>query len=186
MYATSKSVFGYSPMMEGETGIYVICNDKGILDNVNSFMRDKGIVGIMDTAGRLHYMVDARRSANYAAEKVTQIAQERVVNKASLNETESFNELVLQTMRENGFDMTLVGSFIICEMVQSIKLVSTTNLSMKILYSRVASHLKMTYSQMERDVRYSIRKSKLGESKMRTISLILMLYQETCKKIPPS
>ena len=52
MYATSKSVFGYSPMMEGETGIYVICNDKGILDNVNSFMRDKGIVGIMDTAGR--------------------------------------------------------------------------------------------------------------------------------------
>jgi len=54
------SSFGYSLYPDKEVGFYVVCSDRMILDKINSMMKNRGFVGISDTAGRLHYMVDAR------------------------------------------------------------------------------------------------------------------------------
>jgi hypothetical protein len=65
-----QSTFGYSLSPDEEVGFYVVCSDRMILDSINSLMKNRGYIGISDTAGRLHYMVDARSGIRAAVNQL--------------------------------------------------------------------------------------------------------------------
>ena len=53
-------------------GFYIAASDQEILAQVNRLMTRSGYVGIMDTAGRLQYLVDGRRGSPYAARRIVE------------------------------------------------------------------------------------------------------------------
>ena len=55
---------------ETETGIYVVCSDEILLKTSNSMLKRKGIVGVADATGKVHYVVDARSNPGYAARRI--------------------------------------------------------------------------------------------------------------------
>ena len=56
-----------------ETGIYIACNDRALLDTINSMMGRRGIVGISDAEGKFHYIVDGRKNSKKAISKIDDI-----------------------------------------------------------------------------------------------------------------
>ena len=108
---TTPSSFGYSLYPEKEIGFYVVCNDRMILDNINSLMKNKRLIGISDTAGRMHYMIDARAGAYSAVHNITKQAFRK------LDHTTVSNSCILETveavMTKHNMDRGLLGTRII-------------------------------------------------------------------------
>lgn len=171
MNAVDERKFGYSHTLQDEIGIYVICSDKGIVDNVNHFMRGRGVVGITDTAGRIHYMVDARRNQYSAADKINELAVQSMSGNA-------INQQISDMLEEYGFDMSLIGTLILCKLIRRLHEHGQAPIGMKQLYAKVSSDTNMTYVQMERDVRYAIRKSKYPWENTKSIQVIRMIERK--------
>ena len=53
-----------------EYGFYIACDDRAILNCVNSMLLNSGMVGISSADGKMHYLVDGRRGRDFAANQV--------------------------------------------------------------------------------------------------------------------
>ena len=56
-----------------ETGVYVACTDRSLLDTINSMLSHKGIIGISDAEGKFHYIVDGRSHSEKAMSRINEI-----------------------------------------------------------------------------------------------------------------
>lgn len=55
---------------KNEFGFYIACDDRSILKCINSMLLDNGMVGLSDTEGKVHYLIDGRRGGNYVLGRV--------------------------------------------------------------------------------------------------------------------
>ncbi len=151
--------FGYSSSIGEETGIYIVCNDKNIMENINSMMHRNGMIKISDTAGRTHYMIDARKMPTAVVDKINEIMLDSDINSLGSN-TKGFNYAIKRILEEYRFDFNLIGTDILRFLIRKYSLrVSDSQITMKHLYLLASEEFRMTCDQIERDVRYSIRKS---------------------------
>ena len=51
----------------GTVEMNVVCSDLSLLENINSLLREKGVISVEDESGVLHYIVDARYNRKEAA-----------------------------------------------------------------------------------------------------------------------
>ena len=170
--------FGYQSM-EREVGFYVVCSDKMILDNINSMMRKRGLLGISDTAGRVHYMVDARRGIPSAVNKITGQAL-KGLDYSSLSNAQII-AAADEVIQRHGLDMVLLGTRI-CRyiLVQSIKDTSLMSSVTKRAYGIAASEFSMTSTQIERNLRYAFRKLQIYLDGRRNAYILNRLFSELC------
>ena len=150
----------------GTVEMNVVCSDLSLLENVNSLLREKGVISVEDESGVLHYIVDARYNRKEAAGKVT------TLNPRSKNEpdpAESYLELCVKSvLREYGFDMSLIGSIIIHKsLYDAFSNHMPLPTTMKSLYCDTGKIFGLTLEQSERDVRYAITKSCLKNMRSR-------------------
>ena len=177
-------------LTDTETGIYVVCDDEFLLKTLNGMLKRKGIIGVTDAEGKVHYVVDARRNPGYAARHIHDIIEEireegqpgenvlpGTVNEGMLAST------VEDVLREHSFEPSLLGTRAIFILVTKIALrESTGHLSPKVLFDYAADALEINYNHVERNIRYAIYKSNFKEKKMKSISIIRLLAEEVRKR----
>ena len=56
-----------------KTEFFIIANDKDLLAKITNLMSRKGYVGVVDTAGRVHYLLDGRNNPYRLTECISNI-----------------------------------------------------------------------------------------------------------------
>ena len=174
---TMPTSFGYSIYPEKEVGFYVVCSDRMILDNINSLMKNRGFVGISDTAGRFHYMVDARFGVHSA---VNHIAGEacRKMDYTSLSNAhvlETVEEVISRYSMDRGLLGTRIIRFILMQSLRDPSLMTTVS---KRLYPLAGKEFGISSSQVERNLRYTLSRISLYDKGYRNVHIIQHLHDE--------
>lgn len=162
-----------------ETGIYIICNDRSLLDKINDMLRFKGVIGVADAEGKFHYFVDGRKTFAKLASEVDDI----VTRNAANLECEAPESMVVDSVRAvlifYDFDMSLIGTTAMFEILRRMVIYRDVYYhGVRQLYSIAADRLKLSYEQTERDIRYAVKKSSLDNSGMKTTEMFRLLADE--------
>lgn len=177
-----KSAFGYAKELQDEIGIYIVCNDMSLLNAINVLMRKRGLVAVSDTAGRHHYIIDARKNPMIAARRMEQLIFSDESKIANILDKFGYNiadldEAISQILEYHNFDRTLNGTKLIRRLLKSF-IQSSETASFKKLYSDVGKKYKMTYQQVERNIRYAVQKSDLWELGIKNSKIFMRLTEE--------
>ncbi|MBR4403583.1 MAG: hypothetical protein IKT10_00560 [Clostridiales bacterium] len=150
----------------GTVEMNVICSDLSLLENINTLLREKGVISVEDESGVLHYIVDGRYNRKEAAGRVTSL---RPRTQTDLDPAESYLELCVKSvLREYGFDMSHIGTILIHKsLFDSFSNHLPLPTTMKSLYCETGKVFGLTLEQSERDVRYAITKSCLKNMRSR-------------------
>jgi hypothetical protein len=172
-----QSTFGYSLSPDEEVGFYVVCSDRMILDSINSLMKNRGYIGISDTAGRLHYMVDARSGIRAAVNHITTEAN-RKLEYSSLS-----NACILETVEEilkrYELDRGLLGTRIVRYiLIQSLRDPTLLTVVSKRLYPLAGKEFGISASQVERNLRYAFSRITLYREGLRNVHILQHLHDE--------
>ena len=165
-----------------ETGFYVVCNDKMILDNINHLMKDRGFLGVSDMSGRMHYMIDARKNVYSAVHHILQEVTEGALIPSLTNREMKDEILVLFDMYQ--IDTKLIGGRLLRD-VLFLTLRSPTllhNIS-KSVYPAIAKRSGLSSTQVERDIRYAIHKSELSDEGFKNVTAIRFLHDCLTERI---
>lgn len=146
----------------GEYGFYIACDDRSILNCVNAMLLSSGVVGLSDTEGRMHYLIDGRRGRNYAVQKVNENV---LLLKERFREEDKMEDILISSaidrvLSRNGFRSNLIGTqlihFCLMCLYRDPELIKSVS---KKLYPMIETPYKMSSQQIERNIRYSITKS---------------------------
>lgn len=175
---------------ETETGIYVVCSDEILLRTINNMLKRKGIIGVTDATGKVHYVVDARSNPGYAARRIHDLVED-ISGEEGVKDDISFgsmkestlNSIIEGVLREHGFEPSLLGSRAIFILVKKLTIwESAGHLSPKQLFDYAAEALEITYNHVERNIRYAIYKSDLGGQRLKSMTVIRMLAGEARRR----
>lgn len=153
-------------LKKGVVEMSVVCSDLSLLENINSLLKQKGVISVEDEDGVLHYIVDGRCNRSEVAGKVTSINPCDTPDKSR---EDSYLELCVRSvLREYGFDMALIGSVLIYRAIMtSLKRGQPLPPTMKSMYCESGKEYNLSLEQCERDVRYAITRSSLKNMRSR-------------------
>ena len=179
-----KNVFGYSNKMYEEIGIYIVCDDAELLQSINRILRKNGLFTVTDTAGRHHFLIDARKNPCAATQYIKQLLTP--VPSKDLN-MPSFDGVMLDNtirtvMSFHGFDNTLIGTVLLASVIKHLY---TEGLSLhyKKIYSEVGKDYSMTSAQVERNIRYCLQKSDMWNEGMKNSKACMTLLEEVKEEV---
>jgi Sporulation initiation factor Spo0A C terminal len=188
-HATHSSPI-YPYRAQTEVGFYVVCNDRMILDNINDLLKRKGMVGISDTAGHMHYLVDGRRNIYEAAGHIASEALRAM--DASTYSGESLMAAIEEIVQRYRLDPSLLGTRILRSMlVLLIGDPSLVTVVTKQLYPLVGKEYGISVAQIERNLRYAMVRTTLHRDGLGNVQIIRRLYDDLVgvllreKKEPP-
>ena len=170
---------------ENMTGIYIVCSDSNLLADINRMFKRRGIIGVTDTAGRVRYIVDVRSNKWNAVKAINRFLNlegftELTEMGGEAAEERIVNEAVGKVLSEYGFNPSHLGTkalFILVKMILD-RGIAMKNVSVRELYNPVADHLRLSYSQMERNIRYAVKSSGMNAGGTRTSILVQKLALE--------
>ena len=162
-------------------GFYIAASDQDILTQVSRLMSRNGYVGVMDTAGRVQYLIDGRRGTPYAARRIIETTG-RVVR----DQQEKVSPLLAQmgpaadqVLMIHGIRPELKGYRYLRYMLLLVGLDEARLRPIsKTLYPAAASHFRVSAAQIERDVRYAFQKTDYREQGLTSTAAICRLYDE--------
>ena len=150
-----------SRKIEGDqTGFFIAASDHEMLDQVSRLINKQGLLGLMDTAGRLQYLVDGRRGSPLAARRIMDTTQRLL--RDQLLDPDDLKPLrvmaVDEVLRRWQLPKRLKGY----RFLRHLLILAAGNDSFlrpvsKTLYPSVSEHFKVSYSQIERDIRYCLQ-----------------------------
>ena len=151
----------------------IVCSDYSLLENINGYLCKNGIIGIRDGDGALHYIVDGRHDRLSASRKVSTIVAEQSL--PDDRNDDYYDSCAKAVFREHGLDFKHIGSVMIYDAIKHLIYTGAdVPINMKTVYIESAGKYMMNFSQVERDVRYSLKRSNLGESGSRNAMRTLM------------
>ncbi len=140
-----------------EWGFYLVSSSRELLQHIEGIMNRDGLFGVMDSEGRVHYLVDARKGYPYAARQIFSTAN-RLIQEKNLsvsNGTQSLEDAITTVLERYDFNHKLRGYHLLFSM---LKLVvpdrSLLDPISKRLYPKIARLYGLTVNQVERNVRY--------------------------------
>ncbi|NMA18228.1 MAG: hypothetical protein GX939_05675 [Clostridiaceae bacterium] len=175
-----------------EWGFYVVSSSRELLQHIEGIMNRDGLFGVMDSEGRVHYLVDARKGYPYAARQIFSTASRLVQEQSTSasNETQSLEEAITTVLERYDFNRELRGYRLLYSMLKFV--VSDRSLLdpiSKRLYPKIARLYGLKVNQVERNVRYLFAnlckrelstKSNTRDDK----SVFLPLLQKGAKTLP--
>ena len=145
----------------------VVCSDLSLLENINSLLGSNGVIRIRSEDGVVHYIIDGRHNRQHATAAVTALANGNTGEKI---DEAFFDTCVKSVFKEIGLDLSLIGSVVLFDAVKAIYLSGLkVPMNMKIIYLSAARSYKMTFNQIERDVRYAIKNSAYAGMRSRSV-----------------
>jgi hypothetical protein len=162
-------------------GFYIASGDQDILSQVNRLMQRSGYIGVMDTAGRMQYIVDGRKGGPYAARRILemtgQILRER--DEADLLLRQYLGQAADQVLAQHAIRKELKGCrFLRCLLLEAGLDESRLHPISKTLYPIIARHFRVSASQIERDIRYALIQTDFHEQGLTNTAAISRLYDE--------
>lgn len=151
----------------------IVCSDLSLLENINGLLCKSGILGIRDRQGNLHYIVDGRTDR----QKATEAAQSLIFNR-NTNREESdvyYDICAKRVFKRFGMELSKIGAVVLYEEIRRIIYSGIEiPINMKTIYMEATTRYSMTYAQIERDVRYAIKSSRLSDLGSRQATRILI------------
>lgn len=140
-----------------ELGFYLVASNRELLNHVEALMNRQGIFGVLDSSGRVHYLVDARKGSPFAARNVMATA-DRLVEKTRSDtriEKMRIRALVDLVLSRYDWNTQLRGYRLLGEILRR----TATDLTLlnpisKRLYPEIARQQGLRPHQVERNVRY--------------------------------
>jgi len=161
------------------TGVYIVGTDEALLSRINRMMKRKGIIGVTDTVGNVHYIVDARTGS-----KVNSPDMEQIVIPNGFNYASSFDEIINDVMKTHGFDVSLIGSAILIYLIRNqLNNEDIVQTGLKYAIVDAADVFGMSVNTVMRDIRYAVNKSYYADSGRRTSWIIHMMAEEVKETI---
>jgi hypothetical protein len=166
-------------------GFYIASGDQDILSQVNKLMQRSGYIGVMDTAGRMQYIVDGRKGGPYAARRILdmtgQILRER--DEAGQTLQQYLGLAADQILAEHAVRRELKGCrFLRCLLLEAGLDESRLHPISKTLYPVVAKHFRVGVSQIERDIRYALQQTDFRAQGLSSTASISRLYDEMVRR----
>lgn len=156
----------------------VVCSDLSLLENINSLLGSNGVISIRGEDGVVHYIIDGRHNRQKASAAVTALVSG---NNGDVDE-EFLNACLKSVFKEFGLDMSLIGTTVLFDAVKMIYLSgSRVPVNMKTIYISAAKSYKMTFTQIERDVRYAVKNSAFAG--MRSRNIVQSLVTRTGRRL---
>ncbi|MDD2457921.1 MAG: sporulation initiation factor Spo0A C-terminal domain-containing protein [Eubacteriales bacterium] len=161
-----------------QTGFFIAASDFDLLDHVSRMIKRQGMVGMMDTAGRMQYLVDGRKGTPLAARRILDTTQ-KLVRDMMLDPDELKPLRVLavdEVLRRWQLMPRLKGyrylRYILIVAAGNDRLLRPVG---KMLYPLVSEAFKVPVSQIERDIRYCLRsKGRPGPMASNTAAISIM------------
>jgi len=180
-----------SQLSDIETGIYVVCSDRMLLNTINSMLRRKGIIGVADAEGKMHYLVDARRNPAYAARAINNLVFSEMEDDEQGGgplgdqlSPQTVKAVIEETLTTYGFDLTLLGTKAMYIVIKKIALRDQTErLSTKQLFNIAAESLDVKYVHVERNIRYAIKKSGYDIDGVKSMTIIREMALQVRKRM---
>lgn len=173
-----KKAYLYS---KDKLSFYIAANDQDILSQVSRLMGQKGLVGVMDTAGRVHYVIDGRKGSPYASRRIMETSQQIAADETRPHRDlhEKLPDAVAAVLLRHRIRRELKGYrylrfALLAAGLDEAKLRPIS----KTLYPLTAEHYRVKVSQVERDIRYALQKTPLKEEGLTTTAAICRLYDE--------
>ncbi|MCQ2515627.1 MAG: hypothetical protein MJ094_02030 [Saccharofermentans sp.] len=167
------------------TGIYVVCSDDFLLNKINGMLRVKGVIGISDAEGKFHYFIDGRKNLGRTVARIDQIVSDSTaLIRAEIESGNAVAEIVKALLVYYDFDLTLIGTIAIQEIIYRMVIDKAVYFySMRELNSIAQDILRLTYEQVERDIRYAVRKSSFDGMGIKTVIILRSLADEVFERI---
>lgn len=166
-------------------GFYIASGDQDILGQVSKLMNRSGYVGVMDTAGRIQYIIDGRRGSPYAARRIIETAGRILHDRqdGSQNLRPFFGPAADLVLAGHAIRQALKGYHFLRYLLADAGLDETRLRPIsKTLYPAVAKRFRVSTSQVERDIRYCLLCSDFRGQKLTTIAIISRLYDELIRQ----
>lgn len=147
-------------------GFYIASNNEEILRRVNEMISKKGLMGLTDMQGKTHYMVDGRRGAPYAANRIEDLARVLLKERGSRyqQEHEDVALYVDSVLRCYRFQRHLLGYLYLRHILIMLCLdPSLLSPMSKTLYPATATSFRVSAAKVERNLRYTFEKLKMSE-----------------------
>ena len=93
---TDRNKSPYPGPAPDELAFFIAANDRDVLGQINHLMASHGYVGVMDTAGRLHYLVDGRRGTPYASRRILEATGRILCDRLEANQ--SLQQLICRSV----------------------------------------------------------------------------------------
>jgi hypothetical protein len=173
------------PLPTDRLGFYIASGDQDILGQVSKLMNRSGYVGVMDTAGRIQYIIDGRRGSPYAARRIIETTGRILHDRqdTSLNLSPFFGSAADQVLAAHAIRQALKGFHFLRYLLADAGLDETRLRPIsKTLYPAVARRFRVSASQVERDIRYCLLRSDFKGQKLTTVAIISRLYDELIQK----
>lgn len=140
-----------------EVGFYLVASNRELLHHVETLMNRQGVFGVLDSSGRVHYLVDARKGSPLAARNIMTTA-EGIARRRSLglrNEKRRIRVAVDQVLGGYELNRQLRGYRLLSEILRVTATDQTLlNPVSKRLYPEIARQQGLRPHQVERNVRY--------------------------------
>ena len=156
---------------------YVAASDRDVLAKVTDLMRRKGYVGMVDTAGRVHYLVDGRRNQSLATNSIDHIVSLREQTKPDLYvdaivAEKRIEELLVELNIPTHLRGFAYLKFILLWLLENegfIKPISKT------VYPALAKHFKISNNKIDRVIRYATQFGPCAD--MSNAKAIIFMFQ---------
>jgi hypothetical protein len=169
--------------IKGSHGFYIASSDQDMLLRVSSIVDRCGYVGLMDTAGKVHYMVDGRRGSPYAAKRIREVAGRLLSNDQSVLQ-ENLDRIICSVdtvLNREQVPQHLKGyrylRFMLHQTAADPSLLSPVT---KTLYPETAKHFRVKPAHIERDIRYAVKSSKDSLAEYSNTVAICHLHDLVC------
>ncbi len=164
---------------QSELGFYLVASNRELLNHVESIMNRRGLFGVLDSNGRVHYLVDARKGSPYAARQIMSTT-DRLANHHLNNEKTNKMKVrtaVARVLNRYDWNVQLRGYRLLGDILRMTAVdVSLLNPISKRLYPEIAARQKLKSHQIERNIRYlfdDLALRELQEKPMKDHSLLI-------------
>jgi hypothetical protein len=166
---------------KSELGFYIATNDQDILRQINNIMQRSGYFGLMDTAGRLHYVVDGRRGVPFASRRIIEATDRLLLDHQTIT-SPILSGLCLYVdpiLTGHGIKPELKGyQYLRCLLLLAGLDETRLRPISKTLYPDVAKQYGVSINQVERDIRYALERTDLQRMGLTPTAAIVRLYHE--------
>ncbi|MHB1485082.1 MAG: sporulation initiation factor Spo0A C-terminal domain-containing protein [Saccharofermentanales bacterium] len=149
-----------------DIGFYLASSDRELIDKVSSIMKRNGHMTFCDSMGREHYLVDGRSGVPVLKMNIDSVTR-RIID-SNKDEHEKikpyFAAAIEKTLEMSGLPKQLKGyryiKFILFRLIEDETLVSPLS---KTIYPGLCELFHCTTLQIERDIRYAIKRTMKAE-----------------------
>lgn len=160
---------------------YVAASDRDILTKVSDIMKVQGYLGVADTSGEIHYIVDGRQNLYASVHHMQRIAESKLgyeLHASEIDDT-ALRESVEAVLYRHRIPQNLKGyqllRFILLMAAKDETIIRPIS---KILYPRTADRFSLTIHQVDRIIRYATKQANIDEG---NASLITRLRDEVVR-----